>query len=137
MYRTNFISKLFGILMALLAVQASAAGWEKVVEAPSGTSYYVQTPLIKKDGQYVTAWVLYDYKKPPPIFAVDGKPYLSTKTRIVYNCDNETWQPTSIANFTGHMGAGSVTVSRDLDGEAFHSLPDKYARKVWEFVCKP
>ena len=126
--------KLLGIFLTLVVTQVGAAGWEKVVDTPSGATY-VHTSSIVKDGYYVTAWILYDRKKPFPDFANGEKLYLSTKTRIKYNCNNETWQFISTTNFVGNMGEGSITGSRDFVAEPFHSLPDRYARKVFDYLC--
>jgi hypothetical protein len=53
----------------------SYAKWTKVGEGVSGTTYYVDFESMKKNGGYVTYWVLRNYLKPDKFGMLSGKTY--------------------------------------------------------------
>ena len=69
----------------LLAVMSgsAAARWDKVGHTETYTAY-VNPAAIRKAGNTVKVWQLFDYKTAQSSFGV--KPYLSAKSQYEYDC---------------------------------------------------
>lgn len=93
---------------------------------------YLDTDSIRRTGNIVTLWALYDYIA---IQSIVGGPWLSSKTRRQYECVEERVRLLGYMTFTGNMGSGEAVYSNS-DQSGWESLtPGSIDRKLWEFAC--
>lgn len=99
------ITRLFviTILWGLGITNIVYAGWQEV-----GTgelfNHYVDPGSVSKIDHFAKMWVLDDYKAPQR--TLDGKPFLSVRTREEYDCKKEKVRTHSVIAHADHMGKG-------------------------------
>jgi len=99
------ISRLFVITLVWVLGTATVvyAEWQKI-----GTvehfSHYVDPASISKTDHFAKMWVLDDYKVSQK--TLDGKPFLSTRTREEYDCKKGKVRTYSVIAHAEHMGKG-------------------------------
>jgi len=79
------------------------AGWQEVGTAEL-FNHYVDPGSINKSDHFAKMWVLDDYKEPQK--TLDGKPFLSVRTREEYDCKNGKVRTHSVIAHADHMGKG-------------------------------
>ena len=95
-------------------------------------SAYLETDSIRRKGNVVTLWALFDYMT---IQSIVGGPWLSSKTRRQYDCVEETVQLLGYMTFTGNMGSGEAVYSNAEQSRWEPIAPDSIDQKVWDLVC--
>ena len=93
---------------------------------------YVNTDSIRRKGNVVTLWALFDYMT---IQSIVGGPWLSSKTRRQYDCVEEKVQLLGYMTFTGNMGSGEAVYSNSEQSRWEPIAPDSIDRKLWDIVC--
>jgi len=93
---------------------------------------YVDTESIRRKGNIVTLWALFDYMT---IQSIVGGPWLSSKTRRQYDCVEERVQLLGYMTFTGNMGSGEAAYSNSEQSPWEPMAPDSIDRKLWEIAC--
>lgn len=129
MYRT--------IIMMLLAVVSSSAMAEWVEVDTSrrvGLTAYADLTTIRKFGNKVEMWVLYDYR----IAQTNArKPYMSIKGQWRYDCKKEYQQPIYEILLSKNMGKGEV-IAKAIYKETVKWLPvspDSVGMVYWKLAC--
>jgi len=98
------------LLTLMLAVVSSSAmtGWTK-----AGSSVekiiYVDFETIRKSGNNVKIWTLYDYKEPKKLKKYGS--YMSVKYQEEHDCKNEQTKILYNIAYTGNMGGGDTIFS--------------------------
>jgi len=96
------------LLVALLILSSVPAygEWVEVsVNVEAGQTVYVDPDTIRRKGDMVEMWALYDNKTPQPAV---GDAYLSRKVQSEYDCTQEMRRMLSVTEFSGNMGSGKV-----------------------------
>ena len=99
------ITRLFviTILWGLGTASFVYAAWQEVGTAEL-FNHYVDPGSISKTDHFAKMWVLDDYKTPQK--TLDGKPFLSVRTREEYDCKKEKVRTHSVIAHADHMGKG-------------------------------
>lgn len=124
------------ILMTLLAVVSgnAMAEWIVVSRSLDNTGIiYANPSTIRKNGNIVTMWSLFDFKK--SIASPDGKTYLSTKQQYEYDCEKEKSRIIAFLVHSESMGGGSVIFSNSDIQKWDPVPPDTSEAFLWKYAC--
>lgn len=124
------------ITILSLSVEPVYAEWVdvggKVEEGLTVYTVYVDPDTIRRNGDVVTLWALFDYKT---IQSIVGGPWLSSKARREYDCVKERVRLLGFTTFSGNMGSGEAVYS-NLDETKWEPVaPDSLDRNLWEVAC--
>jgi|LakMenEpi03Aug12_release.lakeMendotaPanAssembly.Ray.scaffolds.fasta_scaffold958502_2 hypothetical protein len=121
---------LYTILMTFTSI--AQAEWLKLVEDKE-MKLFVETNSIKKLGNIVTYWELFDYSN---IQSVNEKQYYSKKIKKELNCNAEEYNTLTATAYSENMGFGKVVQSYKYDSKEFeHIIPETIGYRVYKFVC--
>ena len=125
------------ILIILLTVVSSSAMAEWVEVDTSrrvGLTTYADPTTIRKFGNKVEMWVLYDYKTAQ---TNTRKPYRSIKGQWRYDCKEEQQQPIYEIKLSENMGKGEV-IGKAIYKESVKwlpVLPESIGMVYWKLAC--
>src|ERR1700712_2294353 len=85
-----------GLLLTLMSAAATAQVW---LETSKNDKYiaYASPSSMKREGNMVKMWSLFDYKTPQPDAA--GKQFLSAKRHFEYDCKEQRVRPLAASLF--------------------------------------
>ena len=119
------------VVVLLLLSTPAWAEWTLVGDSDL-SDVYADLATIRKRGNKVKMWSLYDLKTARP-FA--GIPYLSSKDQDEYDCDGERTRFLSFSVHSGNMGGGS-TIYFDADPGKWTALPaGSVVEALWKIAC--
>ena len=104
----------------------------KVAKGLTVYTVYVDTDSIRRRGDIVSLWAVFDYMS---IQSIVGGPWLSSKTRREYDCVEERVRLLGYMTFSGNMGSGEAVYSNSDQSTWQPMAPDSIDRKLWEVVC--
>jgi len=122
------------ILMMLFAAASgsAAAAWERVRENSELTSY-ADPATIRKSGNMVQMWVLFDYKTPQEF---DGKPFVSIREQFEFDCNGERLQLVTVFSHAENMAKGRIVYSASFDYEEWQPIRRGTTNEaLWKFAC--
>jgi hypothetical protein len=119
------------------AVQATQpVKWDLVMTRPGqdGADAYVDRASIHRAGHLVQMASLWDFKSRQ---VYEGKPYLSARNEVEYDCSSMRSRMLSARGFADHMGHGPVTSASDgpLQWQAINAGSIFHAQ--WKTACAP
>ena len=118
-------------LMLLVTATAASAEWTAVGENEDIT-LYVDRATIRRSGNFVKMWSLFDSKK-AEVFA--GKVFLSRRTQDEYDCKEERRRFLAFTTFSGQMLSGAVNYN-DSDTEKWVPVaPGSIGETQWKIAC--
>lgn len=126
------------ILMMLLAVVSSSAmaEWVVVTRSENGANtVYVDPATIRKAGNKVKMWELFDYKTMQAQVSNRGLPYMSSKSRSEYDCKEEQSRTLASSYHGENMGGGGVIYTDDEPGKWRPVSPESINEALWELAC--
>jgi hypothetical protein len=92
----------------------------------------VDTDTIRRKGDLVKLWELFDYKTKK---TVGGNSYLSFKGQRQFDCAEERARGLVITQFSGNMGSSTI-VFTDSDEQKLEPVaPDSIDQMLWEVAC--
>jgi len=123
------------ILMMLLAVVSSsaAAEWVEAGSDEIGVTYYANPASIHKEGNKVKMWNVVDYKTAR--VSSDGKPYMSMKARVQYDCKEERLRTMHYSGHSEHMGRGKSVYSDDNPTKWIPVPRATVQEDLWAIAC--
>ena len=121
-------------LLLLLMVSTSVfAKWTEVGSKDGDITSYADFGTIKKKGNKVKMWGLYDYKK---VQKFENYRYLSSLTRFEYDCEEETVKELDIHWYSGNMRQGEIVVSTtNIKNEAESIMPESIYEGLFKIAC--
>ena len=129
------MKKLLLILMLAVVSSSAMAEW---VEADTnrrvGLTTYADPTTIRKSGNKVEMWVLYDYKTAR---TSARKPFMSIKGQWRYDCKEEQQQPIYEILLGENMGKGEVS-GKSIYKESVKWLPvspESIGMVYWKLAC--
>ena len=127
----------FWLLITLLVLSSGSvhAEWvavEKNNELAGIMTVYVDPDTIRRKGNLVTMWQLYDYKA---IQTVAGDSLLSIKRYNEYDCTEERTRMLAYTWFSGNMGSGKVVYSTPDEQQWEPVIPRSINRTLWKVAC--
>ena len=124
----------FGILLTLLVSSGPAcAEWVALGTTDDGMTTYADPGTIRRKGELVEMWALYDFKT---IHIVEGKSYLSYKVQREYDCAEERIRYLAFTFFSGNMGSGKVVpTTSDEQQKSEPVQPDSIGLALFKAAC--
>jgi hypothetical protein len=125
----------FMALITLLVLSSGPvyAGWELTSgDDETGLTVYVDPDTIRRKGNLVKMWQLYDYKT---IQTVAGDSLLSIKRYNEYDCTEERTRMLAYTWFSGNMGSGKVVYSTPDEQQWEPVIPRSINRTLWNVAC--
>ena len=127
----------FWLLITLLVLSSGSvhAEWvavEKNNELAGIMTVYVDPDTIRRKGNLVKMWQLYDYKA---IQTVAGDSLLSIKRYNEYDCTEERTRMLAYTWFSGNMGSGKVVYSTPNEQQWEPVIPRSINRTLWKVAC--
>jgi len=120
---------LLTLLAPLLMLTGSAwAEWVRVSEADTAYAY-IDPATIRKDGNLVKVWGIYDLKQRHK----DGE--LSLRFRVEYDCKEERHRYLSVSEHSGAMASGTTLTTQIVSGQWRDIPPDSMAEATLKIVC--
>jgi hypothetical protein len=119
-------------LLLVVVTSGAAAEWVKVSGNETMTNY-ADPATIRKTGNVVKMWQLYDYQTAR---APDGiKPYRSIRAQSDYDCKDERTRLLSGFFHSGNMAVGEI-VYTGSDPGAWAPVPaGSGTEKMWKIAC--
>jgi hypothetical protein len=125
------------ILLAVLLLTATSAWaeWVQVSSSPAsgGFDIYVDPSTIRRSGDTVKMWRLFDYKTT----RTEGRyRYLSATAQIELDCKDERERILYFTIYSGQMGTGDVIESiSNSRGELAPVSPGSVGEILWKVAC--
>lgn len=104
---------LFITILVLSGAQAYAE-WVEVGTSNNGATVYVDPDTIRRKGDLVKMWILYDFKATQTVL---NKSYLSSRSQDEYDCTEDRHRALAATSFSGNMGSGNVRSSYSIKGK--------------------
>ena len=121
---------LMGLLMLLVSGAASAA-WTVEGESEELT-LYVDRSTIRRSGNLVKMWNLFDYKT---VNVFSGQSTLSSRFQSEYDCKEERARSLAFTTFSGQMLSGAVNSSIDYTEKWMAVAPGSVGVTLWKIAC--
>ena len=121
------------VLFAFACSSASAGVW---IEMSRNDDYaaYADPSTIRRDGDLVKMWSMFDYKKPQP--GPGGKPYLSTRRHFEYDCKQVRARALGASLHAVKAGNGEALIATDAKLGWSKVAPDSADDFLFRFACK-
>jgi hypothetical protein len=130
-YKKVFI----GLMIAVIST-ASMAEWVGIGTSTgkSSADLYVDLSTVRRSGEVVKMWTLWDYKS--PVKNLDGSVAVSIKTLYEFHCRNEALRTLYVAQYDEHMGnGGSVRSFNSPNSEWEPAIPQSIAATFLAIGC--
>lgn len=122
----------FGACLVAVAALAADSKWVEASSSASGALYY-DSMAVRSDGQFVSLWVLNDFKEPQH----DGKlSFRSMISRQLIDCATNVVATDFVAYRAGAMGEGDVVYSSDAIRDRQRAAPGSVLGHLVELHCK-
>ena len=125
----------FWLLITLLALSSEPvyAEWELVSgDDAAGLTVYVDRDTIRRKGNLVKMWQLYDYKT---VQTVAGDSLLSIQRHNEYDCTEERTRMLAYTWFSSNMGRGRVVYKTADEQQWEPVVPRSIDRTLWKVAC--
>lgn len=130
------MKKLFAMMFIFLAtIGTASAEWKKITESKL-VDTFVDFSTVRTNGKYRELWLLTDYRGTTQ--DAGDKVYLSTKTKVRFDCQQEKSLDLSILAYSEGMGQGDVvaTVTNDETGKWQHIVPGTNGSIAYKVACR-
>jgi hypothetical protein len=95
------------LVLILLALASGSASARWVVVGHTETfAAYADTATMRRTGNMVKMWQLYDYRTAQSSF--NDKPYLSARSQYEYDCQEERTRQLQVSSYARKMGKGAA-----------------------------
>jgi len=125
----------FALLLTLLVLSSRPvyAGWVLTSgDDEAGLTVYVDPDSIRRKGNLVKMWQLYDYKT---VQTVAGDSLLSIKRYNEFDCTEERTRMLAYTWFSGNMASGKVVYSTPDEQQWEPVVPRTINRTLWKVAC--
>ena len=124
----------FWLLIALMVLSSGPAyaEWVALGTSNSEMTVYVDPDSIRRKGDLVKMWHLYDFKtalKKAP------EPYLSNRGQDEFDCVDERTRKLSETYFSGNMGRGEQVYSNSEGTRWEPVAPGSVGQVMWKVAC--
>ena len=108
--------------------------WLEVGSSDNAGGYivYVDPDTMRRTGNLVTMWVLFDYKtmqKPASLS------YLSSRVQKQYDCAEEVDRRLEFTWFSANMSSGNVMYTNSDEGKWRPVTPGSIGQTLWKAAC--
>ena len=122
------------VLLLLMVSTNVFAEWTAVsVSSDNNQTNYVDVGTIKKKGNKVKMWTMYDYKT---VKMIENDSFLSQVFHYEYDCENETIKQLDFIWYSGNMKSGDVVYSqRNMNIEPISVTPESINEHLFKIAC--
>jgi hypothetical protein len=110
------------------------AEWKLIAENDD-TSTFLETTSIKKQRNKVLVWELINYATPQANVEGLNKSYLSSKNKVLYDCENENLKYLVIIDYSQQMGKGNVVFTTMTASREFQIAPQTISEAAMKAAC--
>jgi hypothetical protein len=126
----------FMSLATLLLLSGGPAYAEWVVisftKSEDGYDVYADPDTIRRKGDLVKMWILYDYKT---LQSATGVAHLSDSIQLEANCTEKLQRRLAYTWWFGNMGSGNVVFFHSGGGNWIPIQPGTVGHTLWSFAC--
>jgi hypothetical protein len=122
------------IILLLLGSGLAYAEWVStfLTKMEGGYDVCADPDTIRRNGNLVKLWILYDYKT---LQLVMGVAHLSDSVQLEANCRETFQRRLGYRWWSGNMGNGNVVFSYSAEGNWIPIEPRTVGHTVWSFAC--
>lgn len=121
------------VLPLLLSSGPAYAEWVRLNENEEGTTVYVDPDTIRRKGDRVKMWELYDYKT--ALNTASG-PSSSNRQQSEYDCPEERTRTLAAQTYSGNMLSGKFLKNYTFDEDQWQPIPPgTLGQALWQFAC--
>ena len=129
------------IVLVLLVLSCSGglakAEWLKIMTVSNSDGFTVYgdftTHRIDKKSGLVKMWILYDSFTVTKLS--ERSSFLSFRSHVQYDCNEERVRSLEASYFEGHMADGKVVFSSSSEGQWYPVAPGSIGETLWELAC--
>ena len=121
------------ILLAGVSAGAAAEVWIEISRSEDYRAY-ADPSSIRRDGDIVKMWSMFDYAKPQP--GLPGKQYQSTRRQYEYDCKQARARPLAVSSHAAREGKGEALASVSVKYEWRAVATDSADEYLLKFACK-
>ncbi|MEP6610089.1 MAG: surface-adhesin E family protein [Burkholderiaceae bacterium] len=113
----------------------AAAKWVELGSLPAygGTDIYSDPVTLRRSGDMVTMWEMWDFKTPQ---VIGGQRVSSVKNQYEYDCKRARRRMLATAGFPAHMGKGPVVGSGNRTDAWESAPPSNYTGELLKIACE-
>lgn len=126
------VTHLFLIALLVLSSGPAYAEWVEIGHSREGTTIYVDSDTIRRKGDRVKMWELYDHATAR---VTTYGPVLSSRTQSEYDCAEERSRRLALALFSDHMLTGGLLSSISQETTWDPVAPGTLGQSLWKFAC--
>ena len=121
------------VVLLLLMVSTNVFAEWTVVGSASGKTVYADFGTIKRKGNKVKMWTLYDFNT---VRQVENSRYLSQMERDEYDCEEETSRLLDFLWYSGNMRQGEIVLSsKNIKNEEMSVTPGSIDEILLKIAC--
>jgi hypothetical protein len=122
------------LILLLLGSGLAYAEWVSIslTKMEGGYDVYADPDTIRRNGNLLKMWILYDYKT---LQLATGVAHLSDSIQLEANCTEKLQRSLAYRWWSGNMGNGNVAFSYSAEGNWIPIRPGTVGHTVWSFVC--
>ena len=122
------------LLLLLMVSTNVTAEWTKSGEDSEETLYINFETIRNIENNNVKLWCLHDFKTERTI-ETEGKHFLSSKSHMLFNCNNETYSLLDIVFYSKNMGQGDLVHRVFNKIDEMSVVPDSNDEVLFKIVC--
>ena len=127
------MTRLLLITLLVLSSGPAYAEWVLIDENDRGMSTYVDPDTIRRKGDLVKIWQMFDEKIADTI---RGRSFLSLRAQAEYDCTEERARSLALSYHSGNMGGGETVYTTSDIGKWAPVAPGTIAQALWTFACR-
>lgn len=118
------------LTLAMLITSPAWAGWSFVTSSEEDAEVLVDFETLRKEGNLRRIWQLYN------LSPNDKNGWGSVRSRVEFDCKNETLKTLSYSVYSKQFASGSVIHRRDEEQPKRDIAPETISWTVLKEVCK-
>ena len=126
------MTRLFLFILLFLSSGPAFADWMSLGESDSGTTVYADPTIMRREGDLVKMWVLFDFKT---VRTKEGVSYSSAKAHMDYDCAEQRYEGLAVMYFSDNMGNGKVLDRSSGKGKWLRISPGSLDQSLWKLAC--
>lgn len=121
------------IVLLMLSIRPAYAEWLIVGIMQDGTSVYIDSESLHRQGNVVKMWALFDSSG---MKVMDGISSRSMRAQFEIDCDQELYRSLAVTRFSGNMASGKVVYDAAGKGKWSPVAPKSVAKMLMNSQCK-
>ena len=121
------------IVLLVLSIRPASAEWLIVGIMQDGTSVYIDSESLHRQGKVVQMWALFDSSG---MKVMDGISSRSMRAQFEIDCDQEVYRSLAVTRFSGNMASGKVVYDAAGKGKCSPVATKSVAKMLMNSQCK-